>query len=167
MPSLATLTSGSPLSLLSLLSAVSLTACAGVGVSMSSAPRDHHVVYEEYYDEDGSTYDDGSEVVVIIEEEHDPCYEQEVEVVVEREPRRRRPRRASSPHSGYTPCGDFLADHGTQNRCQPGQFCSDATFSSCSLGCLSDTNCSSDQVCLKDSVNQVGVCQNADYYSAR
>jgi len=56
---------------------------------------------------------------------------------------------------GYTDCGNFMGP----KQCSPGQFCSDATFSECTLGCLSDVNCASNQECIKNGT-QLGVCEN-------
>lgn len=57
---------------------------------------------------------------------------------------------------GYTECGDFLGGA----TCSPGQYCSDPGFSECALGCLSDVNCASNQMCFKAGSAQVGVCEN-------
>ncbi|MFP2959335.1 hypothetical protein ACLEPN_16225 [Myxococcus sp. 1LA] len=57
---------------------------------------------------------------------------------------------------GYTECGDFMGD----DPCQPGQYCADATLSYCELGCTSDVNCASNQECVKEYGEQVGVCLN-------
>jgi len=54
--------------------------------------------------------------------------------------------------SGATDCGS--------NTCSAGQYCEDPTFSTCSNGCLANTNCSSDQECVKAAGEQVGSCQN-------
>lgn len=58
---------------------------------------------------------------------------------------------------GYTECGDFIDDE----PCQPGQFCVDSTFNECEPGCTSDVNCASNQVCVKEYGDQVGVCLNS------
>lgn len=58
---------------------------------------------------------------------------------------------------GYTDCGTFLGGE----TCSPGQYCSEPEWSECSLGCLSDVNCASNQYCAKSSPHeQVGVCHN-------
>jgi hypothetical protein len=57
---------------------------------------------------------------------------------------------------GYTECGSFLGGES----CAPGQYCSDATFSECANGCLSDVNCASNQYCYKTSNQHVGICEN-------
>jgi hypothetical protein len=47
--------------------------------------------------------------------------------------------------------------------CQAGQYCADATFSDCVLGCLSNANCADDQSCEKepdDFGGDVGTCVN-------
>ena len=46
-----------------------------------------------------------------------------------------------------TPCGNF-PDFEPKS-CQAGQYCSDEGFSECTNGCLSETNCTSSQVCVK------------------
>ncbi len=50
---------------------------------------------------------------------------------------------------GFTPCGDFLAPFGQSVTCHPNQYCANSTFSDCSIGCLSNYNCSHDQICYK------------------
>jgi hypothetical protein len=62
-------------------------------------------------------------------------------------------------YSGYTHCGDFFAVGQNPNQCQPGSYCSNATFSKCTPGCLSDQNCSSEQVCVKQPGLATGTCQ--------
>jgi hypothetical protein len=62
-------------------------------------------------------------------------------------------------YSGYTECGDFFAPDGDVNTCQPGSFCTNPTFSTCSPGCLSDQNCSGEQLCVKDAGRNRGTCQ--------
>lgn len=59
---------------------------------------------------------------------------------------------------GFTPCGDFLAPWGQTNHCNPNQYCADVTFSTCTLGCLSEFNCTRNQVCVKDWGEDVGSC---------
>ncbi len=58
---------------------------------------------------------------------------------------------------GYTSCGDFMSD---DVWCQPGQFCADSTFSDCDIGCLSDVNCASNQVCVITDPREPGYCEN-------
>jgi hypothetical protein len=58
---------------------------------------------------------------------------------------------------GYSDCG---SNSGSLVRCQPGQYCSDSVLSLCNSGCLTDNNCSSNQVCEKQGGNNVGTCQN-------
>lgn len=60
---------------------------------------------------------------------------------------------------GFTPCGDFLAPPGERVICNPNQYCSDATFSECTTGCLSEYNCTENQVCVKEDGADVGSCQ--------
>lgn len=58
--------------------------------------------------------------------------------------------------AGVTPCGSFGDE---EIMCQPGQFCEDARFSRCELGCLSDLNCTDSQRCVKAAGADVGSCQ--------
>ena len=57
---------------------------------------------------------------------------------------------------GYTECGRFLGGE----KCAPGQYCADPTFSECANGCLSDVNCASNQYCYKTAGQNVGICEN-------
>ncbi|MBU8894503.1 hypothetical protein DRW03_08275 [Corallococcus sp. H22C18031201] len=57
---------------------------------------------------------------------------------------------------GYTECGDFVSDE----PCQPGQYCVDATFNTCEPGCTSDENCADNQECVKEYGDFVGNCLN-------
>ena len=92
------------------------------------------------------------EEVYVDVEHHDPeGYEVEYDVHHEAN--------AGHGYSGYTACGDFFAPDGDVNTCQPGSFCSNATFSKCAPGCLSDQNCSPEQLCIKDSGRNRGTCQ--------
>lgn len=52
---------------------------------------------------------------------------------------------------GFTSCGSVT--------CQPGQYCYDEILLDCRNGCLSDLNCTDNQVCDKGSADE-GVCQN-------
>jgi hypothetical protein len=55
--------------------------------------------------------------------------------------------------SGITQCGS--------HECAAGQYCEDPTYASpCENGCLSNTNCAGDQICIKDPDANVGTCQN-------
>lgn len=65
---------------------------------------------------------------------------------------------------GYTACGDF---GGSPVECQPGQYCSDTTFSDCTPGCTSDQNCDDAQTCVKPTGESVGDCQNTVVTPAR
>jgi hypothetical protein len=58
---------------------------------------------------------------------------------------------------GTTPCGTFGTEEVT---CQAGQYCADSVLSICENGCLNNNNCAGDQVCEKDSGENVGTCQN-------
>ena len=46
--------------------------------------------------------------------------------------------------AGFTTCG---GEDGLTSCCQPGQYCEDALFGECELGCLSDANCAANQRC--------------------
>jgi hypothetical protein len=59
----------------------------------------------------------------------------------------------SSGSNGQTDCGNCT---GTPNVCQAGQYCEDATFCTCTEGCLSNANCANDQVCNTGT----GYCEN-------
>ena len=58
---------------------------------------------------------------------------------------------SSTQTRGFTSCGGVT--------CQPGQYCHDERFADCWNGCLSDLNCTDNQVCDKASSDE-GVCQN-------
>lgn len=62
----------------------------------------------------------------------------------------------TAPSNGITPCGNFPDQQ--PKSCIAGQYCEDEIFSKCSDGCLSDTNCTSAQMCVKTGTN-VGSCQ--------
>lgn len=57
---------------------------------------------------------------------------------------------------GYTACGN----PGTTRYsvCHPGQYCSSSYWGDCSLGCLSERNCTENQYCEKQSGAHVGIC---------
>ena len=57
---------------------------------------------------------------------------------------------------GVTRCGDNPDRIST---CQPGQYCYNSYFARCEPGCLSDLNCASEQLCVKDPGKNVGTCQ--------
>lgn len=58
---------------------------------------------------------------------------------------------------GFTACGDYV---GETQYCQPGQFCENALWNRCEIGCLSDVNCASNQECVITSPNEPGFCRN-------
>lgn len=60
--------------------------------------------------------------------------------------------------NGITPCGNFPDQQAKS--CQAGQYCEDEILSKCTAGCLSNTNCASNQTCEKASGADVGSCQN-------
>lgn len=53
---------------------------------------------------------------------------------------------------GTSQCGNVT--------CTAGQYCEDPIFSTCTNGCLTNSNCSSDQECVKDAGQNAGTCQN-------
>jgi len=59
---------------------------------------------------------------------------------------------SSNLRSGVTVCGSAAVT------CQAGQYCSDARFAECSVGCLSNDNCASDQTCVAAVGSSVGSC---------
>lgn len=58
---------------------------------------------------------------------------------------------------GYTECGNNPAT-GPQY-CAAGQYCADPTFFDCQTGCIGEQNCTASQVCVKESGNDIGLCQ--------
>lgn len=125
---------------------MSLTACQSV--SAQRADDD-----EVSCAETRACGDDSAPRVAVVVEEEAPYDE---EVVYEES----RPSRVVvAARSGYTACGTFFASHGEKNQCQPGSWCADATFSKCAPGCLSDQNCSGEQVCVKGAGQNLGTCQ--------
>lgn len=64
---------------------------------------------------------------------------------------------SSSTGNGVTPCGNFPDSQ--PKSCQAGQYCADEIISDCQNGCLSNTNCASDQTCEKSAGEDVGTCQ--------
>jgi hypothetical protein len=50
----------------------------------------------------------------------------------------------TSQGAGFTQCGD---DPFISECCQPGQYCADAAFGECEIGCTSNVNCAADQRC--------------------
>ncbi len=58
---------------------------------------------------------------------------------------------------GYTQCGD-PAKPKRYAICQPSQYCYSDYFGDCSLGCLSEDNCTENQRCEKPEGENVGVC---------
>jgi hypothetical protein len=65
---------------------------------------------------------------------------------------------AAAGGNGVTSCGNF--PDMIAKSCQAGQYCDDEGFSKCLNGCLSDTNCASNQTCEKASATKVGNCIN-------
>lgn len=51
--------------------------------------------------------------------------------------------------SGQTECGQLT--------CQAGEYCSNGL---CENGCLANTNCASDQTCVKEGSANIGACKN-------
>lgn len=54
------------------------------------------------------------------------------------------PNTCTSQGAGFTQCGD---DPFISECCQPGQYCADAAFGECEIGCTSNVNCAADQIC--------------------
>ncbi|MBA2663570.1 MAG: hypothetical protein H0U74_14875 [Bradymonadaceae bacterium] len=61
---------------------------------------------------------------------------------------------------GYTSCGDPL-NASRFAICHPGQYCSSDYFGSCTLGCLSELNCTERQDCVKAPTKHVGACTSS------
>lgn len=57
---------------------------------------------------------------------------------------------------GFTACGDPASSR--FSICQPGQYCASAYWGSCELGCLSEVNCTENQICEKDAGEHLGIC---------
>ena len=68
------------------------------------------------------------------------------------------PTTTQSPN-GVTPCGSHPDNQ--PNSCAAGQYCADEIFSECVNGCLSNSNCADDQICVKDVGVEAGSCQAA------
>lgn len=132
-------------SLTLVVSTLALTACQ---VGSHYVQHDHHYTpaepAEPYYTVEEETYDDEGEGDDVYEVESG--YDEETTY-------------AAHTYSGYTECGNFMAGFGDDNECQPGSYCADATFSRCAPGCLSDQNCSPEQVCVKATGRNKGTCQ--------
>lgn len=58
---------------------------------------------------------------------------------------------------GYTQCGDPYDPH-YYEICQPSQYCYSSFLGDCSGGCLSEENCTDNQICAKEAGENVGVC---------
>lgn len=58
---------------------------------------------------------------------------------------------------GYTPCNDG-PDPTTGVVCTPNQYCGWQKYAWCFTGCLSDDNCSTEQICSKKVDHDVGRC---------
>lgn len=69
------------------------------------------------------------------------------------------PDREPDLEPGYTQCGDPTTPARYQI-CQPSQHCGDYGFGHCFAGCLSEYNCTEQQVCEKQPGENVGVCVN-------
>ncbi len=59
---------------------------------------------------------------------------------------------------GYTPCNDAPGANPEGVICSPNQYCGDQKMNWCFRGCLSDDNCSDEQICSKKPGNNVGSC---------
>lgn len=63
--------------------------------------------------------------------------------------------------AGYTPCNDF-PDPTDGVVCHPNQYCASQKNQWCSTGCLSDDNCSLEQICVKSHSQNSGQCMAID-----
>ncbi len=59
---------------------------------------------------------------------------------------------------GYTPCNDAPGDDPEGVICSPNQYCGDQKLNWCFRGCLSEDNCSTEQICSKKPGQNVGQC---------
>ena len=62
---------------------------------------------------------------------------------------------SSSARDGRTECGNDLM----KINCEASQYCEDQNLMICTLGCLSDLNCTAAQECVKAAGENVGSCQ--------
>jgi hypothetical protein len=63
----------------------------------------------------------------------------------------------NASNTGFTECGSFNTDE-----CQPGQYCGDATYGDCYVGCTSDVNCASNQFCDLSDGTGLGTCAQCE-----
>ncbi len=66
---------------------------------------------------------------------------------------------------GYTPCND-LPNPENGVICHPNQYCASQKNGWCHTGCLSDDNCSHEQVCAKNSGQNWGTCTDLATFPA-
>ena len=59
---------------------------------------------------------------------------------------------------GYTVCGDDPDSRKTIT-CHPNHYCSSQYWGECSLGCVSEYNCTDNQICVKSEGDGVGHCE--------
>lgn len=62
---------------------------------------------------------------------------------------------------GYTPCNDF-PDPESGVICHPNQYCASQNLNWCHTGCLSDDNCSHEQICVKSHAADTGRCTDVE-----
>ena len=78
------------------------------------------------------------------------------------------PQSSESPQQlaqGYTPCNDYPnPTYGVI--CHPNQYCGSQSMGWCFRGCLSEDNCTENQVCVKDG-RDVGTCISHEEYEVR
>lgn len=67
---------------------------------------------------------------------------------------------------GYTPCNDF-PDPTYGVICHPNQYCGSQRFGTCYSGCLSEDNCTEEQVCIKRSGRNTGSCVSRESLEER
>jgi hypothetical protein len=67
------------------------------------------------------------------------------------------PREDRKLAQGYTPCNDFPEPR-RGVICHPNQYCAGQHLAFCASGCLSEDNCTEEQVCVKQSGYNVGSC---------
>lgn len=59
---------------------------------------------------------------------------------------------------GYTLCGTS-SDSRKTVVCHPSQYCDSDYWGTCSMGCLSEYNCTDTQICIKEEGENIGTCQ--------
>ena len=62
---------------------------------------------------------------------------------------------------GFTPCNELPGER-DGIICHPNQYCADPHLQWCHRGCLSDDNCSQEQICVKNRGSHLGSCLAID-----